>query len=87
MRKLDRYLSKEDELKDNLSKLYSIIWGQYSDQLQAEIKYVQNFESKNNAKDINWLSNELKRETSGIKPLGNKHVNYLRALELLLNMK
>ena len=66
MKKLDRYLSIEDELKECFSKLYSIIWGQCSNQLQAAIKYVQHFESKNNSKDINWLLNELKRETAGI---------------------
>ena len=83
----DRYTKLEDEHKDNLKKLYSIIWGQCSDQLQSAIKYVKDFDLKNNAKDIVWLLRELQRETAGIDSLGNKHVNYIKALKALLNIK
>jgi hypothetical protein len=87
LERIKRYMDKEDKLKAALNKLYSTIWGQCSDQLQAALKYLNDFESKNDDKDIAWLLTELKRETAGIDAMGNKHVNYIKALRATLNLR
>ena len=47
-----QYMDKENKIKVVLSKLYSTIWEQYSDQLQAALKYLNDYENKYNDKDI-----------------------------------
>jgi hypothetical protein len=86
LERIKRYMDKEDKLNVALSKLYSTIWGQCSDQLQAALKYLNDFENKNDDKDIAWLLTELKRETAGIDAMGNTHVNYIKALRATLNL-
>jgi hypothetical protein len=49
---IKQYMDKEDKLNAALSQLYSTIWGQCSDQLQAALKYLNDFETKNDDKDI-----------------------------------
>ena len=50
--RIKQYMDKEDKIKVALSKLYSTIWEQYSDQLQAALKYLNDYENKYNDKDI-----------------------------------
>ena len=45
------------------------------------------FDTNNDNKDIVWLLKELKRETAGIDSLGNPHLNLIRAMKSLVNMK
>ena len=87
MEKLKRYMIKTDELLTNQRKLYDVIWGQCSDQLQEVIKYLDDYEDKETKKDIPWLMEQLQRETVGIDSMGNKYVNLIKAIKLLINMR
>ena len=87
LEKLKRYMVKTDEMLTNKRKLYDVIWGQCSEQLQAVIKYLDDYDNRENAKDITWLMDQLRRETVGIDSMGNKHVNLIKAMKLLLNMR
>jgi len=64
--RIKRYVVKEDELKSSLKKVYNIIWGQCSDQLQATVKFLDDYNTKEEEKDIVWLLTQLQRETAGI---------------------
>ena len=50
--RIKRYVVKEDELKSSLNKLYNIIWGQCSDQLQATVKFLNDYNTKEEGKDF-----------------------------------
>ena len=41
--KIDRHLQREDDYKSNLGTVYSVIYGQCSDQMKAELKTSQRF--------------------------------------------
>ena len=75
MEKIKRYLNREDKVKTSLNKLFNVIWGHCSDQLQSSIKYLDDYEAKEDAKSIVWLLKELLRETAGIDSLGNPYLN------------
>ena len=81
IKKCERYEQKKDELITHTSSLYDVLWGQCSPQLQSTIKYNEQFETKDEERDIVWLMKELQRETAGIDNLGNKHVNLIKAMK------
>ena len=87
MEEYKRFRTKQDQVTVSMKKLYNVIWGQCSDQLQSAIKYLDDYELKECNKDISWLLGELKRETAGIDSLGNAHLNLIKALKTMVNMK
>ena len=85
--RIKRHIVKEDELKSSLNKLYNIIWSQCSDQLQATVKFLDDYNTKEEGKDIVWLLTQLQRETAGIDSLGNRHIALIKTLRTLINMR
>ncbi len=73
-------------MKSSLNKLYNIIWGQCSDQLQATVKFMDDYNTKDEGKDIVWLLTQLQRETAGIDSLGNRHITLIKTLRTLINI-
>ena len=55
MEKIKQYLNKEDKMKTGLNKPINVIWGQCSDQLQSSIKYLDDYEAREDTIDIVWL--------------------------------
>jgi len=71
----------------SLNKLYNIIWGQCSEQLQATVKFLDDYDTKEEGRDIVWLLTQLQRETAGIDSLGNRHITLIKTLRTLINMR
>ena len=59
------YIAREPQLKQNVTKLYNVVWGQCTDQLQSAINYQSNYEEKSKEKDVLWLLEKLQKETAG----------------------
>jgi len=80
------YIARESQLDENVTKLYNVIWGQCTDQLQSEKKYQSQYEEKSKKKDVLSLLEKLQKETAGLDSLGNKHVNLIKALKAMLEL-
>ena len=55
--------------------------------MQLSIKYLDDYEGKEDAKGTVWLSEEVLRETTGIDSRGNPHLNLIKVLNVFLNVK
>ena len=51
------------------------------------MKCLADFDSKDSDRDVDWLLKQLQKETAGIDSLGNKHVNHIKALRQVVNLK
>ena len=80
------YVTKKSMLASNVNTIFAKVWGQCSEGLQNMIKYSDEYEVKERAKDVVWLLKELKKVTTGIDALGNKRVTYFNALKAFVNM-
>ena len=85
--KIKRYINLEDNLNDNLQKVYGLGWGQCSAGLKADVKGFDEYEEKSNDLDIIWLLKSLKKIVSGIDKKDNQHVTYHVTLAALYVMK
>ena len=54
------YILRESQLEDNLSKAYSLVWGQCTNALQSVIKGLNNYNEKSDDYDVIWLLTSLK---------------------------
>lgn len=72
--KIKNYVLQEAELESNLNKVYALIWGQCSSNLQALIRHLKEYKAKSQKYDVLWLLENLKKLTSGIDVKANKHV-------------
>ena len=63
---------RSQALKNNLRDVYSVIWGQCSNTMQAKLKQVKGFETNNNMNDCEWLLKKVKNIT--FKFVGRKDI-------------
>ena len=84
--KIKAYVAGEEVLKNNISKVHDIVWGQCTSNLQAVIKGDHDFETKNKKRDVLWLFGQIKIVTAGIDNKSNKYKNLQTALLQLLTM-
>jgi hypothetical protein len=59
-RLFDDYLSRENQLKGNLARLYNLIWGQCSKALKEKLKSRQGYSNAQEANDASWLVISIK---------------------------
>ena len=70
--KIKAYVAQEEHLKNNINKIYAIVWGQCSSSLQAVIKGHDDFEMRHKRRDVVWLFEQVKVVTAGIDNKSNK---------------
>ena len=85
--KIKAYVAQEEQLKNNMSKIYVIVWGQCSSCLQAIIKGDNDYDSKHKRRDVIWLFDQIKITTAGIDNKSNKYKNLLASLMTLFTMR
>ena len=64
-------------LKTNITKIYSLVWGQCTPGLQAEIKSEHEYNQRAAVYDTLWLLQAVKRISSGVVTRGNGYSNML----------
>ena len=64
---LEKHFDKSYILEDNITKLYSLIRGQYNEALQQGLRGHEYFEDKDISFDAKWLLHQIKLTTQGIK--------------------
>ena len=85
--KIKSYVAQEEQLKNNINKVYAIIWGQCSSSLQAVIKGDDNFDIRHRRRDVVWLLTQIKTVSAGIDNKSNRYKNLYGALLQLLTMR
>jgi hypothetical protein len=60
------YHKRVDNMKDNMYKLYSIVWGQCTSSLQEELQGLEDFELKDFDFDVKWLLQSIQLTSAGI---------------------
>ena len=85
--KVKTFVAQEENLKNNMNKIYAIVWGQCSSSLQAVLKGDDDFERKHKKRDAVWLLEQIKVVTSGIDNKSNKYKNLLATLTQLFTMR
>ena len=81
------YILRESQLEDNLSKAYSLVWGQCTNALQSVIKGLDNYDEKSDDYDVIWLLTSLKKITSGVDIKANVRVTLFEAIQTLFSMR
>ena len=81
------YAAREMEMRDNLVRIYSYVWGQCTPGLQAEVMAHEDFKSYHEDKDPIWLLMFLKLTTAGLDNKGCKYENCWDAMSQLITMK
>ena len=59
-------------MKNNLNKIFAIIWGQYTSGAQSVLKGEANFEREEEVVHCPWLLKAVKKTTAGINNKENK---------------
>ena len=66
------------KLQENLTKLYSLVWGHFYDNLKAELPDVDNLEKKIKTYDVVCLISNLKKITAGMDKSINVYAGLLQ---------
>ena len=85
--KVKAYCQQEEELMNNVNKVYVLVWGQCTASLQAVIKGHEKYEEKHKRRDVLWLFGQIKTITAGIDNKSNKFKNLHTALLQLVTMR
>lgn len=81
------YVAREQTMKSNKSKIYSLIWGQCSPGLQAIIQGDKDFVTKEEKRDVLWVLEQVKLATAGIDERANQYENMCQVLLTFLTMR
>jgi hypothetical protein len=79
-KKVDIYLKRHQTYLDNQTKLYEVIFGQSMPTLEANIRSQKDFTDKDEAKDVIWLLNVVKKLSVGIDDNQNETITAIEAL-------
>ena len=85
--KIKAFVAQEEQLKNNINKVYAVVWGQCTSSLQAVLKGNGDFELKHKKRDVLWLFGQIKIVTAGIDTKSNRYKNLQTALMHLLTMR
>ena len=85
--RLKAYVLRENQLKDNIIKVYGLLWRQCSSALQAVIKGNEEFKLKSSSHDLLWLLKDIKKIVSGVDVKANAHQTMFEALIALVNTR
>ena len=85
--RIKAYVSRENQLKDNVIKVYGLFWRQCSSALQAVVKGNEEYKVSSSSHDLLWLLQEVKKIVSGVDVKANPQQTMFDALMALVNMK
>ncbi len=85
-KKFYRYLSRQEKLEDNLRSIYSLVWGQCSNEMQAKLQALDGYDNADKNCDCIWLLTQIKGvmfKFEGQKEIFHAHVEARSRLETL----
>ena len=66
-------MDRADILDDNIKMLYSLLWVQYTEELQQGLCRHEDFEGKDISFDVKWILHQINLTTRGI--IEERHLN------------
>ena len=81
------YILRESQLEDNISKAYSLVWGQCTNALQSVVKGLDNYDEKSDDYNVIWLLTSLKKITSGVDVKANVRITLISAIQTFFSMR
>ena len=85
--RIKAFVSRENMLRDNCTKVFGLVWRQCTSALQAVVKGEEGYKEKSSKHDLIWLLMKIKQVTSGVDVKANRHIVLLSSLLNLLNMR
>ena len=85
--KVKRYINRLELVRDNMKKLYAVVWGQCTTSLQSMIRGNKDFEDKDECKDCIWLLQTVHQYMSGIDSKVNHIYNLQEAQANFINLR
>ena len=81
---IKKFVKKMPTLRQNIIKLYRVIWGQYSPSLQRELEGDPEYITKSPTYNFLWLFTWFKMRTSGIDHIANSYYSKVMAMRTIL---
>ena len=81
---IKKFVKKIPTLRQNIIKLYRVIWGQYSPSLQRELEGDPEYITKSPTYNFLWLFTWFKMRTSGIDHIENSYYSKVMAMRTIL---
>ena len=75
------------KLQEKLTKLYVLVWGQWSDSLKAELYIVDGFVKNSKTYDMVWLFSNVKRIAASINKPNNVYARLFQNIKWFFAMK
>ena len=76
-------VKKRSTLRQNIIKIYGLIWGQCSPALQSELEVDPEYITKSPTYNCLWLFTKFKMCTSGIDPTSNGYYSKVMAVRTI----
>ena len=84
---ITQYVSRQANIKRNITKTFGLVWGQFSAALQSQIKGDAKWEEALDNHDTIWLIAKLKKAVSGINPKANTIMTLVKSVLALANTR
>ncbi len=84
---MKQFVSRKIKLKDNMDKLYEVVWGQCSPALQSDMKGTKDFKTKEKERDVVWLLASLKKAASGVSRTSNTYYSMHKCLKSFYSLR
>mmetsp|Transcript_19771 Transcript_19771/g.27809 ORF Transcript_19771/g.27809 Transcript_19771/m.27809 type:complete len:150 (-) Transcript_19771:299-748(-) len=87
LQNLKTFAQRKQQLRDKVTKVYSIVWGNFSHTLQSEVQRCKDFEEKDKNNDALWLLQQLKLLIAGLNKKRNIVYNVCTALKAIYTLR
>ena len=87
LQEVKNFVSDQSKVQNDYRTLFSIVVGNCSESLMANIKGLTDYDKKYSDCDVVWLMEEFRKASSGVDTKDNIHSQFHDALIMLLTMK
>ena len=84
---IKQFVYKKQTLKNNINKIYAIVWGQCTSGVQSVLKGEEDFEEREEDVDCLWLLKSIKKITAGIDNKDNKQYTLHESIMCFFTMR
>jgi hypothetical protein len=82
-----QYVTRKNNIRRNIQRVFGLIWGQCSSALQAYVKGQQGYVTASDTYNIKWLLQETKKAANGIDSKANPYATMHEAVGLMSRMR
>ena len=75
---LTRYMDREEKIRENMNKIYGIVFGKCTPSLQSVMKGFLDYENESKYYDCLWIMEELKKIKAGVEIKANPSMSIIK---------